>query len=332
MMPKWHSPMSFADSYSASDMRLDIRGNRTAGKERGGSNSSSKDDGGIFYKKYHGRVKSLKSDSFGFIECKELFDLFGRDVFVSPSQLKDCEVGADVTFGIFLNAKGQPQAKRIKAGFLGAGAPEEEADANRQTDHIFENAVCIICQEVLHRSTSVQPCLHSFCSACLGGWLRRGSAGPPGCPICRSVVRSVTRNHTLDGLINGLLQAHPNRMRPVADIQELDSRDILHQCNYDLDVLVSDPYLFEDMTDLSDTDLSVVSAQDDDDRNPHPDFLSGPLMQRLARGQYRHVNPQTGLQYRPPPWELAVQYHPEDEANIPLPRLGRTSPSPWENI
>lgn len=203
--------------------------------------SKFEDDDSMSYRRYRGRVKSLKSDSFGFIECAELFPRFGRDVFVQPSQLKHCEVGDEVTFCIFLNSHGQPQAKKIKEFVLGvgveAGASQEDTVSDRQADQVFEGAVCIICQEVLHRATSVRPCLHSFCSSCLSGWVGRGFAASPSCPICRSVIKGVSRNHTLDGLINGLLKAHPNRKRAAQELQDLDADDLLDHVGYDLDAI-----------------------------------------------------------------------------------------------
>eukprot|EP00434_Breviolum_minutum_P013813 symbB.v1.2.012181.t1/scaffold835.1/size159100/8 len=94
-------------------------------------------------------------------------------------------------------------------------------------------ATCAICQEVMHRATSVQPCLHSFCSSCLGGWLKR-PGGIPRCPICRQAVAAVGKNHALDGLIEGLLKAHPEKQRTLAALADLDDRDPLHDNGYDL--------------------------------------------------------------------------------------------------
>uniref|UniRef100_A0A7S0FBG8 RING-type domain-containing protein n=2 Tax=Pyrodinium bahamense TaxID=73915 RepID=A0A7S0FBG8_9DINO len=99
-------------------------------------------------------------------------------------------------------------------------------------EELFEGATCIICQEVLHRATSVQPCLHSFCSACLSGWLKR--RGPALCPLCRKPVAAVTRNYTLSGLVEGLLKAHPDQQRADKELAELDAQDALQEAGYDL--------------------------------------------------------------------------------------------------
>jgi len=111
---------------------------------------------------------------------------------------------------------------------------EGDSASGTGSDAIFDGAMCAICQEVMHRATSVQPCMHSFCSSCLGGWLKRPGDRIPRCPICRQGVAGVGKNHALDSMIEGLLKAHPDRQRSIATISDLDSRDPLHDCGYDL--------------------------------------------------------------------------------------------------
>mmetsp|Transcript_86334 Transcript_86334/g.105940 ORF Transcript_86334/g.105940 Transcript_86334/m.105940 type:complete len:278 (+) Transcript_86334:50-883(+) len=56
----------------------------------------------------------------------------------------------------------------------------------------------------------------------------------PRCPICRMAVAAVGKNHALDGLIEGLLKAHPGKQRSLVALADLDSRDPLHDNGYDL--------------------------------------------------------------------------------------------------
>ncbi|CAE7215234.1 Chfr [Symbiodinium natans] len=125
------------------------------------------------------------------------------------------------------DAEEGPPKKKIRLE-----GPGESAGVDAET--IFQGAMCAICQEVMHRATSVQPCMHSFCSSCLGGWLKRPGDKIPRCPICRQGVAAVGKNHALDSMIEGLLKAHPDRQRSIAAISDLDSRDPLHDCGYDL--------------------------------------------------------------------------------------------------
>eukprot|EP00927_Polykrikos_kofoidii_P025376 TRINITY_DN22809_c0_g1_i1.p1 TRINITY_DN22809_c0_g1~~TRINITY_DN22809_c0_g1_i1.p1 ORF type:complete len:677 (+),score=107.57 TRINITY_DN22809_c0_g1_i1:82-2112(+) len=107
------------------------------------------------------------------------------------------------------------------------------------TESIFAGATCVICQEVLHRAVSVQPCLHSFCSPCLGGWIGKPSRSNRACPVCRKDVIGVTRNHTLDSLIDGLFLAHPAaKRRPAEILAEMDARDPLKASDYDVSKLL----------------------------------------------------------------------------------------------
>ncbi|CAJ1345406.1 unnamed protein product [Effrenium voratum] len=124
-------------------------------------------------------------------------------------------------------AGGPPPAKKPR---LSEGSKEELEGAEKA----FSEATCAICQEVMHRATSVQPCMHSFCSSCLGGWLKRPGDRLPRCPICRQAVAGVGKNHSLDGMIESLLKAHPDKQRSAAALADLDGRDPLHDSGYDL--------------------------------------------------------------------------------------------------
>ncbi|CAK0841537.1 unnamed protein product, partial [Prorocentrum cordatum] len=60
----------------------------------------------------------------------------------------------------------------------GAAASGELAEAKRRRlgvpaeGALFHGAMCAICQEVIHRAASAQPCMHTFCSSCLGTCLQ----------------------------------------------------------------------------------------------------------------------------------------------------------------
>jgi len=58
-----------------------------------------------------GTVKSFNHEKgFGFIECKELLEIFGNDVFLHYKQLNGFEPGTPVTFAVVLNKDNKPQA------------------------------------------------------------------------------------------------------------------------------------------------------------------------------------------------------------------------------
>lgn len=61
-----------------------------------------------------GRIKSFEPQKgYGFIDCPEAKERFGRDVFIHRREMGGLEVGSDVEFSIELNEKGQPQARDL---------------------------------------------------------------------------------------------------------------------------------------------------------------------------------------------------------------------------
>jgi len=76
-----------------------------------------------------GIIKSYnEGKGFGFIECAETFQVFNQDVFLHKKEMPSVEhVGAEVSFMIMLNAKGQPQATNVQV--IGAGVQEVEEEA-----------------------------------------------------------------------------------------------------------------------------------------------------------------------------------------------------------
>lgn len=69
---------------------------------------------------YDGVVKTVnKADAssggkpFGFIECAETAQIYGRDVFLHSQQAQELEVGQAVRFEVMLNNRGMPQAHNL---------------------------------------------------------------------------------------------------------------------------------------------------------------------------------------------------------------------------
>lgn len=144
--------------------------------------------------------------------------------------LPSSKVGQAAAIAFLFHAPAAAASLRKKRRLTEGAGSKSDLDA----EQIFSEATCAICQEVMHRATSVQPCVHSFCSSCLGGWLKRPGDKLPRCPICRQAVAAVGKNHALQGLIEGLLKAHPEKQRSLAALADLDSRDPLHDNGYDL--------------------------------------------------------------------------------------------------
>ena len=87
---------------------------------------------------------------------------------------------------------------------------EDRLQQQQQRLDVLENALakmsermeCSICHEIMHEPTTLVPCLHSFCSACVKK--RRN----PLCPVCRGRVENESCNVHLADIIEHFLEAH----------------------------------------------------------------------------------------------------------------------------
>merc|ERR1712217_335099 len=66
-------------------------------------------------KAYSGVIKSFNEiNNYGFIDCEEVKNEYGFDVFVHGIQLSGQTVGETVYFELGINSKGQPQAVNVQ--------------------------------------------------------------------------------------------------------------------------------------------------------------------------------------------------------------------------
>jgi len=69
-----------------------------------------------------GVIKGLNPDKgFGFIECPEIKEVFGSDVFLHMKQANGVETGESVSFAIMLNKDNRPQAYDVMSDMKGGG-------------------------------------------------------------------------------------------------------------------------------------------------------------------------------------------------------------------
>lgn len=79
-----------------------------------------KDKGPCATRRFSGIVKSIyQRKQYGFIDCIELRNMYGKDTFVLQSQLDSFERGDAVTFNAKLNDAGEPQAIGLQHVFAG---------------------------------------------------------------------------------------------------------------------------------------------------------------------------------------------------------------------
>lgn len=66
-------------------------------------------------RRYIGVIKSFTAErGFGFVDCRELFEQYGRDTFIHKAQLVGIEVGDAVQFSLGKNREGMPQALDVE--------------------------------------------------------------------------------------------------------------------------------------------------------------------------------------------------------------------------
>eukprot|EP01043_Picozoa_sp_COSAG02_P014906 COSAG02_NODE_622_length_19435_cov_3.242398_11_plen_343_part_00 len=110
---------------------------------------------------------------------------------------------------------------------VGVGVDPPPAGAttasSKMDDSMAETMTCGICQEILYKCVSAVPCLHNFCSACASDCLKRSSE----CPMCRTQISEIRRNHDLSKLVDAFLDAHPEKRRSAEEMSEMDARSTI---------------------------------------------------------------------------------------------------------
>lgn len=128
---------------------------------------------------------------------------------------------------------GQQEMIGFAAVIAGQSAPERQmpirppptpctAASGRGRDlgkDFVQSVHCKICGEApIHRCITAVPCGHNFCLGCFLVWRQKSHS----CPQCQEPVKQAVRNHSMDGVINTFLEAHPESARPATNLQILD--------------------------------------------------------------------------------------------------------------
>jgi hypothetical protein len=83
-----------------------------------------------------------------------------------------------------------------------------------------EELTCPCCCGVFFRCTACLPCLHNFCAPCVSEWVREKGE----CPVCREPVTDLVRNCAIDGVVETLFAAFPDRKRTKCEMEDLEAR------------------------------------------------------------------------------------------------------------
>jgi len=71
--------------------------------------------------RFQGTIKSFNvQKGFGFIECPEAHQVYGRDVFLHKAQIGTYQIGSQVSFAVEMNKTNMPQARDLVESDIGA--------------------------------------------------------------------------------------------------------------------------------------------------------------------------------------------------------------------
>lgn len=125
---------------------------------------------GVTDSRFTGTIIAYKpEEGYGFIQCKELHQKFGRDVFLHRLQVRDFSVGSVVSFSVFLNKQRQPQAKDLEVPV--------HAQADEQVTRMLEQ-----CTRPTANSWAPQSGRYSsrrYSSTCSRQWPKEPLSPPP---------------------------------------------------------------------------------------------------------------------------------------------------------
>eukprot|EP00397_Hematodinium_sp_SG-2012_P023582 GEMP01024510.1.p1 GENE.GEMP01024510.1~~GEMP01024510.1.p1 ORF type:complete len:246 (+),score=46.82 GEMP01024510.1:71-808(+) len=111
---------------------------------------------------------------------------------------------------------------------------DEPSSSSRaaHVDKMEENLFCSVCQDILYRPVSLIPCLHNFCSYCLGQCFKeRFRHGSIQCPMSRCEISGVKRNALVESMVDTFLEHNPTKMRTPKEMKYYDDNDILLEKN-----------------------------------------------------------------------------------------------------
>ncbi|KAK6054186.1 hypothetical protein COOONC_08309, partial [Cooperia oncophora] len=116
---------------------------------------------------------------------------------------------------------------------------------------------------------SVSPCNHKFCAGCIYEWNSLNSK----CPKCRWSAVDITRDTTINAIIEQYLQAFPEKRRDEAQLIELDERELDHLEKWerkrgsddgDYDYDMEDQYFESEDSDAFEVQDEQLDGDDDD--------------------------------------------------------------------
>ena len=140
---------------------------------------------------------------------------------------------------------------------VAAAAPDPTPVTSFIAPGVEQKLQCVICQELLYKAATAVPCMHSYCGGCISAWHKRSSR----CPLCNTGIKQVSRNHTLDSLVDEVLQCRPSLARAPEELRDMDVQDTI---KYGVPLSSNDSDDEDDDDDDDDDDNNDDDSDDDD--------------------------------------------------------------------
>ncbi len=121
-----------------------------------------------------------------------------------------------------LSTNSLPSTNRNSLAALSDTKPTKENTLTQLSSDLKDEVICPICLRCMHRTTTLVPCLHNFCSSCIS----RHQFQSTFCPICREPISNFRKNEILDIIIRSI-DLDSNVKRTKEECEDLDKDDDL---------------------------------------------------------------------------------------------------------
>ncbi len=149
-------------------------------------------------------VSKIKIDDEVCLENNEEKEIFGGERISFHKDRTDSPNNIISTY-VFCLVNSQPKndLKRSREELL---PKDSDKKLIKVENDLHQELTCSICMGLLHKSATLSPCQHTFCSLCLFNHMRTSFK----CPLCRVEGASVGKNLTLQNLLQLALNNFPS--------------------------------------------------------------------------------------------------------------------------
>lgn len=90
-------------------------------------------------------------------------------------------------------------------------------------EYTKDSITCGICYGLFCETSTLKPCMHSFCGGCISEWHNKSNS----CPFCREFIQQVKRNNKIDDKVQQFVFLFPLQARPLTELEELQAKNTI---------------------------------------------------------------------------------------------------------